>query len=189
MNRCKPGNPLPFKTCMRTSRFTMYVFFHNWYLQPWCSLIKRRNGDYESHLTSVYVKFRRNFHFFHLRPYVSSGPSIWRPGSSSQSLPCEGGAVESSSTRYWEWYNGLCIWSRLCLGCREVIRWHVNRQSAFFAVALVLICRIKTQPVRHWTHSLYCRASLTARELCTHPWVQAGMCLSAFTVGIHQSSD
>lgn len=71
--------------------------------------------------------------------------------TSSPSLPCEGGAEESSSTRYSEWYNGLCIWSCYCFGCGEVIQWHFNRLSAFFAVALVLICRIKTQPVRHWT--------------------------------------
>lgn len=69
----------------------------------------------------------------------------------SPALPCEGGAEESYSTRYCEWYNGQCNWSRYCLGCREVIQWHFNRLSAFFAVALVLICRIKTQPVRHWT--------------------------------------
>lgn len=56
--------PIEFNTCMRTSRFTMYAFFHNWYLQPCCSLIKCRNGDYKSHLTLVYVKFGRNFHFF-----------------------------------------------------------------------------------------------------------------------------
>lgn len=71
--------------------------------------------------------------------------------TSSPSLPCEGGAEESSGTRYCGWYNGLCIWSCYCLGCREVIQWHFNRLSAFFAMALVLICRIKTQPVRHWT--------------------------------------
>lgn len=86
--------PIEFNTCMRTSRFTMYAFFHNWYLQPCCSLIKCRNGDYKSHLTLVYVKFGRNFHFFNLHPYGSSGPSIWRPGSSStmpgsQAASCE----------------------------------------------------------------------------------------------------
>lgn len=69
----------------------------------------------------------------------------------SPSRPCEGGAEEACGTRYCEWYNGLCIWSCYCLGCGEVIQWHFNRLSAFFAVALVLICRIKTQPVRHWT--------------------------------------
>lgn len=65
-------------------------------------------------------------------------------------LPCEGGAEESCSTRYCTWYNGLCY----CLACGEVIQWHFNRLSAFFAVALALICRIKTQPVRHWTRCL-----------------------------------
>lgn len=74
--------------------------------------------------------------------------------TSPPSLPCEGGVVELSSTRYWEWYKGLCIWSGYCLGCGEVIQWHFNRLSAFFAVALVLIWRIKTRPVRHWTCSL-----------------------------------
>lgn len=80
-------------------------------------------------------------------------PSLRPPPvlTSSPPLPCEGGAEESSSTRYCGWYNGLCIWSCYCLGCREVIQWHFNRLSAFFAMALVLICRIKTQPVRHWT--------------------------------------
>lgn len=74
--------------------------------------------------------------------------------TSPPSLPCEGGVAELSSTRYWEWYKGLCIWSPYCLGCGEVIQWHFNRLSAFFAVALVLIWRIKTRPVRHWTCGL-----------------------------------
>lgn len=73
----------------------------------------------------------------------------------SPSLPCEGGAEELCCTRYCEWYNGLCIMSCNCLGCGEVIQWHFNRLSAFFDVALVLICRIKTKPVRlDWTEGV-----------------------------------
>lgn len=71
--------------------------------------------------------------------------------TSALCLASEGGREESSSTRYCGWYNGLCIWSCYCLGCGEVIQWHFNRLSDFFAVALVLISRIKTQSVRHWT--------------------------------------
>lgn len=78
-------------------------------------------------------------------------PSFPAVLTSSHLCPVREVQRESSSTRYCGWYNGLCIWSCFCLGCGEVIQWHFNRLSAFFAAALVLICGIKTQPVRHWT--------------------------------------
>lgn len=65
---------------------------------------------------------------------------------------CRGVACQSQ-VPYCVWYSvdTLWVWSCYCLGCKEVIRWHFNRQSAFFAVALGLICGIRTQPDRHWT--------------------------------------
>lgn len=81
---------------------------------------------------------------------VSCSHAMALPPSASLLLLYEGGAGEAFSTRYCQWYNGLCVQSCYCLGCGEVIQWHFNRLSAFFAVALVFICRIKSQPVRHW---------------------------------------
>lgn len=110
--------------------------------------------------------------------------------------PCEGGAGELPSTRYCGWYNGLCIWSCYCLGCGEVIQWHFNRLSAFFAMALVLICRIKTQPVRHWSCCLAVEqrgSVLTARTAAhTSPQTGGDVLISnkpRFSVWRHQSVD
>lgn len=114
----------------------------------------------------------------------------------SPTLPCWGGAEESCSTRYCEWYNGLCIWSCYCLGCGEVIQWHFNRLSAFFAVALVLICGIKTQPVRHWTCCLVVeqRESVLTERTAAHTSLRAGSDVlisdkPRFPVWRHQTSD
>lgn len=96
--------------------------------------------------------------------------------TSALCLVSEGGGEESSSTRYSGWYNGLCIWSCYCLGCGEVIQWHFNRLSAFFAVALVLICRIKTESVRHWTCSLVVeqRGSVLTARTVAHTSLHTG---------------
>lgn len=123
-------------------------------------------------------------------PHAVTLPSLPPPLlTSPPSLPCEGGEEESSGTRYWEWYKGLRIWSCYCLGCGEVIQWRFNRLSAFFAMALLLIWRIKSCPVRHWTRCLVVEQK---RVACSRweqpyklPYMQVVMCLSVANQGFH----
>lgn len=86
----------------------------------------------------------------------------------------------------------LYIWSCFCLGCGEVIQWHFNRLSAFFAVALVLICRIKTQSVRHWTCCLVVEqrgSMVTARTAAKHFPVYGQGCAYQWQTKVFQSGD
>lgn len=95
------------------------------------------------------------------------------PLTSSGSLPFGGGAEETSSTWYCEWYNGLCIWRRYCLGWGEVIQWHFNRESTFFAaVALVLICGIKNSQTPDILSC--CWEEQFVSENIVHPCLHAG---------------